>query len=409
MPTDVLVPKIGRKDKWSVIACDQFTSEPQYWAEVERKVGNNESSLNLILPEVNIRSINVEDITRIHNNMQQYLNNDIFTEYNNSYIYVERTLQNGKIRPGIVGAIDLEEYSYLPEKKSSIRPTEKTVIERIPPRKMVRENASLELSHIILFYNDEKNRLVTYLQNNKENFVKIYGFDLMLGGGHIDGWLLQGEAVREVQSLFLQYQLSVDNQLNINETNQMVLAVGDGNHSLATAKSCWENLKENLPKEEWENHPCRFAMVEIENIHDESQQFEPIHRLVTGTSISGLLDYLTSTFNCSNGYPIEWKSKDSSGYIYVDISNGELPLAILQKELDAWIESNNGEIDYIHGKQTLLDLSNQENAIGFLLPEIDKDNFFKDISSNGVLPRKTFSIGHASEKRYYLEARKLNN
>lgn len=406
-PCNILLPKTDSYEKWSVIACDQFTSEPQYWEQTRSKIGVCKSALDLILPEAYLSEDNSEKICAIHDSMNRYLSEDSFQIIKNSFIYVERTLLNGDIRPGLIGVIDLEDYSFEKGAESRIRPTEKTVVERIPPRKMVRENAPIEMPHIILFYNDEEDRFTSYIQDRKEALKKVYDFDLIMGGGHISGWAIQGDDVEKIKELFSAYQTTVEDECSKHRLNPMILAVGDGNHSLATAKACWEDLKKKLPKEQWDNHPARYAMVEIENIYDKSLQFEPIHRIVQNTNTDALLEYLKNTVCCECGHPIKWHRQNESGCLYLNVHDGELPLAVFQDALDKWLAENPGEVDYIHGEQSLLKLAEQEDAIGFLMPEIEKGQFFIDIMKTGVLPRKTFSLGHAEEKRYYLEARRI--
>ena len=406
-PCNILLPKTDSYEKWSVIACDQFTSEPQYWEQTRSKIGDCKSALDLILPEAYLSKDNSEKICEIHDSMNRYLSEEFFQVIENSFIYVERTLLNGDIRPGLIGVIDLEEYSYEKGVESRIRPTEKTVVERIPPRKMVRENAPIEMPHIILFYNDKEDRFTSYIQERKATLKEIYDFDLIMGGGHISGWAIQGEDVEKINELFSAYQTTAEDECSKNKLNPMILAVGDGNHSLATAKACWEDLKKQLPKEKRVNHPARYALVEIENIYDKSLQFEPIHRIVQYTNTDAFLEYLQNTICCEYGYPIQWHRQDESGCLYLNVRDGELPLAVFQDALDKWLAENPGEVDYIHGEQSLLKLAEQEDAIGFLMPEIEKGQFFLDIMKTGVLPRKTFSLGHAEEKRYYLEARRI--
>lgn len=404
---DILLPKTDSYEKWSVIACDQFTSEPQYWEQTRREIGNDKSALDLILPEAFLSDDNSKKISSIHDSMNRYLSEDFFHVIENSFIYVERTLLNGDIRPGLIGVIDLEDYSYEKGAETRIRPTEKTVVERIPPRKMVRENAPIEMPHIILFYNDEEDRFTSYIQRQKASLREVYDFDLLMGGGHISGWAVQGDAAKKISELFSTYQNSVEDKCSKSQLSPMMLAVGDGNHSLATAKACWEDLKKQLPKEKLDNHPSRYAMVEIENIYDKSLKFEPIHRIVQKTNTENLITHLNNTVCCENGYPIHWYSHNSSGCLYLNIKDGELPLAVFQDALDKWLSDNPGDVDYIHGEQSLLRLAEQKDAVGFLMPEIDKSQFFMDIMQAGVLPRKTFSLGHAEEKRYYLEVRKI--
>lgn len=249
-PCNILLPKTDSYEKWSVIACDQFTSEPQYWEQTRSEIGNCKSAIDLILPEAYLLEDNSEKICAIHDTMNRYLSEDSFQIIENSFIYVERTLLNGDIRPGLVGVIDLDDYSFEKGAESRIRPTEKTVVERIPPRKMVRENAPIEMPHIILFYNDKEDRFTSYIQERKEALEEVYDFDLIMGGGHISGWAIQGEDVEKIKELFSAYQTTVEGECSKHRLNPMILAVGDGNHSLATAKACWEDLKKKLPMEQ---------------------------------------------------------------------------------------------------------------------------------------------------------------
>jgi hypothetical protein len=405
-PADILVPRVDEMEKWAVIACDQFTSQPEYWDEVQDYVGDAPSSLDLILPEVKLTGDCRAEIERINTNMKQYLADERFQEYKNAFVYVERTMQNGTIRKGIVGRIDLEEYDYAPDAVSAIRATEKTVEERIPPRKKIREQAVLELPHILLLCDDEKNQLFQDLLQAKEQLPKLYDFDLMKNGGHITGWLVQGAAAGAFCSRLDVFAAEAASQYQEPGKVPMLFAVGDGNHSLATAKAVYEELKKKYPEQDLSDHPARYALVELENIHEEALQFEPIHRIVTGVEPDYLLEKIR-TICADDGYPITWYAGDRSGVIYLDRKKGQLAIGILQPFLDTYLKENSGEIDYIHGDNTLKRLAERDHAIGFLLPPMEKKQLFCGIIADGVLPRKTFSMGHAEEKRYYIEARKI--
>lgn len=276
------MPQVDSMKKWAVIACDQFSSQPEYWKEVEDYVKEAPSTLHLMLPEAKLGSKDEDEkIRKIQSTMKNYVDNHLLKTYEQSFIYVERTLQNGKIRRGIIGAIDLEEYSYTPEDEAKIRSTEKTVMERIPPRMKIRYQAPIELPHVILLCDDWKNELLEYITQNKGNLSKLYEFDLMQKGGHIAGWLVDGEIKEQFIEKLQQYeQMMADKYKNLSE-HPMYYAVGDGNHSLATAKACYEKLKKNHQWKHVENHLARYALVELENLHDDSQQFEPIHRVIT--------------------------------------------------------------------------------------------------------------------------------
>ncbi len=405
-PANILLPKNVDFAKWAVIACDQFTSQPEYWKRVRENVGEAVSTLNLVFPEAELNVDRAERIKSINENMAKYLAEDSFTEYKDAYIYVERTLKNGVVRKGIVGVIDLEQYNYNADSKSAIRATEQTVLERIPPRVEIRRNASLELPHVLLLCDDEKERIIEPLASKKAELPKIYDFDLMEGGGHIAGYLLQGEEVVAVNEAIAAYEADVLKKYEGSGKAPMTYAVGDGNHSLATAKACYEELKEKCGAENVANHPARFALVELENIYDEAQVFEPIHRLLTNVDVKVLLEKLQAEIG-GNGTGIKWFANGEVGELKINDENGELPLEVIQIALDKYLKANVGEIDYIHGDETLEQLAQKENTIGFLMPNVTKNAFFENIVNNGVMPRKTFSMGEAEEKRYYLEGRRI--
>ena len=401
LPADILLPRISNMEKWAVVACDQFTSQPEYWRRVRAFVGDEVSTIHMIFPEAELETEGRDMIERINDTMRVYVAEGLFDEYKDSFVYVERTLQNGSIRKGVVGAIDLENYDFGEESISSIRATEKTVVERIPPRMEIRRDAVLEMPHVLLFCNDDKKMLIESLEMRKDHLPKLYDFDLMEGGGHITGWLVQGEEAKTFSQRVQQYE-----QMTGKESS-LIMAVGDGNHSLATAKACYEELKQKYPEKDWSNHPARYALVELENIHDEAQAFEPIHRIVTQTNVDKLLEELKKNACGDEGIPIVCYTKDGEENICLKQKPGQLAIGILQKFLDDYLKDNAGEIDYIHGDDVLRELAKKEDAIGFLVPTIEKAQLFLGIECDGVLPRKTFSMGHAQEKRYYLECRKI--
>lgn len=403
--TDILLPKAEDFFRWSVIACDQFTSQPEYWQEVEDNVGDAPSTLRLVLPECRLQPGYEKLIPQINANMESYLEQGMFRCCADSYVYVERTLLNGKIRRGLLGVIDLEQYSYRSDASCSIRATEQTVLERIPPRVAIRENAPVELPHIILFCDEAEDTLLGSCEASKGSYPVLYDFDLMCGGGHITGWLISGEAKAAVDDLFAGYEA----KCNAKYQGQapVVLAVGDGNHSLATAKACYEAVKAKLSPEEAAKHPSRYAMVEIENIQDEAQEFEPIHRVIASCDVKGLLDKLQAEIGAAEGYPLSWVAGAEHGTIKVDPTKGKLTVKIVQDFLDAYLSEHDGSIDYIHGEDTVEELAKAPDTLGLILPPFDKGALFDSIQAQGALPRKTFSIGHAKEKRYYLEARRI--
>lgn len=382
---DILLPKDADMEKWSVIACDQFTSQKDYWIKAHETVGDAPSALKLIMPEAELPAEEGR-IDAINAEMKAYLENGIFEEKKNSFIYVERTLNNGKIRKGLVGMIDLEEYDYNAGSVSAIRATEKTVIERIPPRVNIRRGASLELPHVLLLCDDEERMMIEPLGVSRRGLPLVYDFELMQGGGHISGWLVTGLPLRALKSRIEDYEKKA-------AAKGLIYAVGDGNHSLAAAKACY--MENKRPE-------ARYALVELENIHDEAQEFEPIHRIVTGTDTEKLIEAFKK-LDDEHGTEVRWYAGEKCGTVRV----AGLPVGTVQGFLDAYLAENPGETDYIHGDDVTIELSKQENAVGFVLPPVEKAAFFDSIAENGTLPRKTFSMGSANEKRYYLEAKKI--
>ena len=390
------MPKLDEKEfsKWAVIACDQFTSQPEYWIKAKNFAGTSPSALNLILPEAMLNKQDDKKISEINSAMNEYLEKNLFTEYKNSYVYVERKLLDGSTRRGVVGVIDLEEYDFKSGSCSKIRATEETVSERIPPRKKIREKAPLELSHVILLCDDDKRDIIEPLTLLKDRMKKIYDFDLMLGGGNIKGWLVSGGEAENLSERVRKYIERKSKELSV------VFAIGDGNHSLAAAKTCYEA-----------GMTSRYAMVELENIYDDALKFEPIHRLVKNINVEDFLkeiqnEICVKDFSPENSWSLNFYSRNKNGVLNINKSKGASALIVLQKYLD----EKNFEIDYIHDTEALKNLSETENSLGIELPPFDesaKRDFFKIISASGVMPRKTFSMGHAQEKRYYLEARRI--
>ena len=406
-PANILIPKMETMEKWAVIACDQFTSQPEYWERVAEYVGEDKSALKLIFPEAKLGEESSDMVEEIKVTMESYLADGTFAEYEDSLIFVERTLLDGSIRKGVVGAINLDEYDYSSYSLSGIRATEKTVVERIPPRKVIRENALVELPHILLFSDDEKDFMCGYLESVKEELPLLYDFDLMEGGGHITGRLVKGEHLACFTEKMEAYGDFIVHKYRDSKKIPMMFAVADGNHSLATAKACYEDIKLKNPGVDLSNHPARYALVEVVNIHDEAQKFEPIHRIVKNVDVNAILGALILDSYAEEGYPVRWYSGEKHGVVYLDPAKGQLPIGILQNFLDEYLSVHLGVIDYIHGEDVLKELSKEPNSIGFELPVIDKQKFFHGIIEDGVFPRKTFSTGHAQEKRYYLEARKI--
>ena len=408
LPADILMPKTDSMEKWAVIACDQFTSDQAYWDRVRKNAEGAVSTINLILPEAELGTEKEAEHTAIINaTMKRYMDEDVFTTYPNSFVYVERQLENGSIREGLVGMVDLDAYDYSTGATSAIRATERTVAERIPPRQRVRRDAPIELPHILMLCDDHDKKLIEPIGAKKDSLKKLYDFDLMEGGGHITGWLVEGKDVDEFNKALADYTATVGEKYKGLKGVPMVFAVGDGNHSLATAKSCYEELKKNHPGEDLSNHPARYALVELENIHDPAQVFEPIHRVIFKTDTEKLLTALQKDACADGGFPVQWYTKDASGTVYLDRARSELAVGVLQGFLDDYLKDNAGEIDYIHDDDALISLAKQDGAIGFLLPAMEKSQLFRGVIADGILPRKTFSMGHSREKRYYLEGRKI--
>ena len=300
---NILLPKDVDMTKWSVVACDQYTSEPEYWKEVENIVEDNPSTLNLILPELYLEEDNVEErIKKINETMKEYLEKDVFEEYPNTMIYLERKQSNGKIREGLIGMVDLEDYSYEKGSQTLIRATEKTVIERIPPRLKVRENAILELPHIMILIDDEKKKIIESLKNKVEEKDIVYDFDLMENGGHIKGYKLSDKTIDEVEEglISLMDKDYFEKKYNVKDKGILLFAMGDGNHSLATAKANYENLKKTMTEEEYLNNPARYALVEIVNLHSEALEFEPIHRVIFNTDVNKLVEELYKYYDIND-------------------------------------------------------------------------------------------------------------
>ncbi len=393
--TNILLPEGVDMHKWSVVACDQYTSQPEYWERVRAAVGTSPSTLNIVYPEAFLSEGDAR-ISEINKTMKDYIDRGLFAELRDSLIYVERQVNCGKVRRGLVGAVDLEGYDFAKGSKSEIRATEGTVPERIPPRVKIRENAPLELPHAILLINDSENLVLSGIDKSRP----LYDFDLCEGGGHISGWRLKGEEADMVLERLDEYASRAKDNL--------IFAVGDGNHSLAAAKVCWENVKKGLRDSEKLTHPARFCLVEIENIYDEALEFEPIHRVVFGEKpeeVSAALKkyYDTQAVPADGCQEIVCVFGSSEEHIFIKNSSSELTVGTLQK----FIDDMGYNTDYIHGEDIVRKLAKDDCVTGFLLPAPNKADLFETVISDGALPRKTFSMGEANEKRFYLEAKKI--
>lgn len=403
-PADILLPDFEKTDAglWSVIACDQFTGDPAYWEQTAQNVGDAPSTLGLILPEIYLEEPDVQSrISAIHDNMRRYLEADIFRTYENAMVYVERIQSNGILRTGVIGKIDLEAYDYSADSDSPVRATEETVLERIPPRMRVRAHAPLELPHIMILIDDPEDKAIGACTAAKEQMQTLYSTELMNGGGSITGRLM-GEAEQEI---FLKKLDTV-----MKASGELQLAMGDGNHSLATAKACWEALKQANPGKNLRNHPARYALAEVVNLHSEALQFEAIHRIITQTDPGQLMMTLVRILGLSeevSDQPVTVVRDGEKRELFIHKPTSHLAAGSLQNALDAYLSANPGRIDYIHGTKTVERLASLPDAIGFLLPDMDKSELFPDVQRGGALPRKTFSMGHAEDKRYYMEARAI--
>jgi len=400
--TDIMLPKKsgdpGFMQKWSVVACDQYTSDISYWNKIKECVGTSISSLNLIIPEIYLETETEssigERIKNISEAMRAYEKDLVCCK--DSMFYIERTLKNGRVRRGILGAVDLEEYDYKKGSGAKIRSTEETVASRIPPRVKIRENALFELPHIMILYDDEKDILISELGKNSGNFEKVYDFELMQGSGRIAGYKLGEKNISFVKTALESF-----------ETDGFLFAVGDGNHSLATAKEYWETVKKTLPPSEASRHPARYALAEIVNIYDKSLEFEPIYRILFGVDPADVIKKLNECYGQdANGHTFEiyygenrYAASVKSGY--------NLPVKTLQIFLDDYVQKYGGRIDYIHGRAETIEFAGQKGAIGFIFDTMKKSDLFSAVRKDGALPRKTFSMGEADDKRFYLECRRI--
>ena len=410
---NILIPKKTDMTKWSVVACDQYTSEPEYWNEVTKIVGDAPSTLNLTLPEIYLEESDVnERIKRINENMDKLLEEDFFNELEDSMIYLERTQSDGKVREGLIGIVDLEDYSYEVGSQTLIRATEKTVIERIPPRVKVRENAKLELPHIMILIDDEKKDIIESLKNKVTETDVVYGFDLMQNGGHIKGYKLNSDVINEIGTKLdkLADKDYFEKKYNVHDKGILLFAMGDGNHSLATAKACYENLKKTMSEEEYLNHPARYALVELVNLHSSALEFEAINRVVFDVDSKKLVEELNKYYTINengNGQEFELVTSNGVKKLYIENPKSNIAVGSIQIFLDEYLKNNSGKIDYIHGDDVTKELTLKGNNVGFIFKPMKKEELFRTVILDGALPRKTFSMGHSYDKRYYLEARKI--
>lgn len=434
----ILLPKKNTDMKhWAIIACDQYTSDLNYWQRLQQQTQNKLSTLHLIFPEVYLNEgKSSQRIAQINKTMHQYLEEGSLIEQTPGFILLDRKTSHAESRKGLMVALDLEHYEYNKGAQSLIRATEGTILDRLPPRIEVRKNAPIELPHIMVLIDDPGRKVIEPLFEHK--LECLYDFDLLENGGHLRGYKVDqpqliGQVANELEKL-----ADPDNYHNKYKVDGevMLYAMGDGNHSFATAKAIWEQLKQeaatnNCKHDDIMNHPARYALVELVNLHDPGLEFEAIHRVLFSVNGDDLLKEMHSYF-AQRGTPFSFTPSEnlataqqqasSSQQIHsfpcviggnfglCSINNPEytLVVATLQGFLDHYLAiRQTTEIDYIHGSQSVTDLGSQPNCCGFYLPAISKHAFFKTIIVDGALPRKTFSMGEADEKRFYLECRRI--
>ncbi|MBR4071024.1 MAG: DUF1015 domain-containing protein [Clostridia bacterium] len=395
VPADILLPDfdVNSADwqKWALIACDQFTSQKDYWDEVDKFIGDAMSTYSLVLPEAYLetekepqhKKVIVESMVSIPQKL---------VCHKEAMVYIERILPDGKLRRGIVGSIDLEKYDYRFENKPLVSATEETVLSRIPPRVNIRRFASMELPHIMVFYDDIEDRIMSFMEEVKSSCRMLYDFTLMAGGGAIKGYKLEGDVLDQLCALIGEYEAS---------KGGASYAVGDGNHSLAGAKTYYEELKEQFG-DGAEAHPARYALCEIVNIHESSIEFEPIYRIVKNVDVEALLASLPDNGRKMDAYV----NGERREVFFPDVH--PIDIGCLQIFIDEYLRAHpEAECDYIHGVEDTIELSKMENTVAFLCNGIEKDDLLSYVAENGSLPRKTFSMGEAKSKRYYIEARKI--
>ena len=413
---DILLPDLKKNDPsaWAVVACDQFTSEPEYWENAKEKVGDQPSALNVILPEVYL-SETEERLVKINKTMKDYLAN-LLVSHPNSMIFVERAQSDRSVRRGVILAVDLEKYEYTKGASSLIRATEATVIERIPPRVAVRRGAAIELPHIMMLIDDPEKTVIEPLVE-KEGLEVVYDFELMLGGGHIKGSFIPADEQARIEAALtaLIAPEKMAQRYGKEGLAPLLFAVGDGNHSLASAKAAYEEVKAKLGAEAAASHPARFALCEVVNIHDEALKFEPIYRVMFDVDPADVLEKLSAYAEKLDGSAPEQtleytydcgKKKETLTF---KKPTQQLTVGTLQVFIDAYLAEHKGaSVDYIHGEDSVAALCKKEGTVGFVFDGMAKDQLFKTVIFDGALPRKTFSMGHAVDKRYYLECRRID-
>lgn len=397
---DILVPNNCDHQKWSVVACDQFTSERGYWKKLEDFVGGADSTLKLIFPEAYLEDSDKDErIDNINRTMKEYLDGGVFKTLKDSFIVCKRTTASGISRLGIVLAVDLEDYCFTHPSNAYIRSTEGVVLDRIPPRLKIRQDAPVELPHIMLLIDDRKHSVIESIWAAREGLEKVYDFDLNMGGGHLEGYRIDSQIVIDA---FEKYVDSVQDLYGTGK-NDFIFAVGDGNHSLATAQAHWNRIKEGLTDAEKAVHPARFALCEVENLHDDGIVFEPIHRFVFGVG-EDFIRYMQANLSGEK----EVKAFDKNGEYVLKVDRiGAKAIKDIQSAIDEYLKAHGGTVDYIHGIEHLKDVASRNDGVAIAMPKIEKEELFDYVLKNGTLCRKAFSMGEAEEKRYYFEAKKI--
>ncbi len=409
--------------KWSVVACDQYTSERDYWKEVELLTKDMPSTLNIIFPEVYLEDGNSDDrISTINSTMKSYIDSGVLTELESCFIFVDRKTSHAASRKGLMLALDLECYDYNKGSNALIRATEGTVLDRLPPRIKIRQNAPIELPHIMVLIDDPDKTVIEPLAEKATHLEKLYDFELMMNGGHIKGYKISEQSelngIAEALSKLAEKEV-FSSKYNVDKATDLLLfAVGDGNHSLASAKGHWENLKKGLTAEEQHNHPARYALVELVNVHDDGLVFEPIHRVLFNVDADNLLQEFKSfcksaasiqiSGTCGSAHNFTYITASGKGQVSIESPVSTLEVGTLQTFLDYYLKEHpQVKIDYIHGDDVVTKLGSQPGNMGIYLPSMNKTDLFKTVILDGALPRKTFSMGEAEEKRFYLECRKI--
>jgi hypothetical protein len=420
-PADILLPADDiALGLWSVVACDQFTSEREYWERVKSKVGESPSTLKMIIPEVYLEDIQEEsEIGKIRCVMDSYINDGVLYEIKDSFVYVERTLSDGQVRKGLVGALDLEEYDYSlgdlgDSAVAAVLASEGTALDRLPPRIRVRQAATFELPHIMVLIADKNQTIIEPLENKSKELAPLYDFELMEGGGRLRGTRISGSDSGDVMKA-----LSIlHDEKKAEKPPQCLMIVGDGNHSLAAAKNFWNEVKNNLNADEIEAHPARYALVEVNNLYDPTISFEAIHRVVMDIDADKFVWAFSAAMasakiggvgSVANTHTLRILFLSGEKSVTVAAESASALIAAVQEFIDEYISKSGGRIDYIHDIDTLDSLVKGGDSVGILLPTVTKQEYLESVAARNILPRKSFSIGNAEDKRYYMECRRIHN